>query len=455
MRIKSLAFASVLALAALAAAAGQARPDVRVVADAAARLRAAASATGRILEKLDMEDSLLILDGKKGSWIKARTAGGAEGWVFDGYLKSSKKPFSRADFSVDEAYEDYLSLASRNGERVRASEDYEKVKKGDLGRFFSYAEGDLPFLIVWDRDLDATPSEEYLGAEFPRILSYRVYFVEARILEIVGEAAVADFSHEALEFAKAKIEEFGPGATVRLGRHLAVSAGEGSENWNPEMEQYVGHEAKIASLEGLDEQGRPIARVDIDDGDWFWRIENMTLASPSDGEEAEAYPDDEGIDAAAVEASPESYGKVAVGSFVLLGRHDDPSGDANWNDSMDEYVGKSSKVLELCGPDNAGFLCVRVEGNDWYWRVRNLALVNVGEAGSYGFAVGDEVVLGKHREIGGEANWADEMDEYVGMRARITELVGAEGDGAECFTVRVDVDGGDWAWRAESLTPAR
>jgi hypothetical protein len=122
---------------------------------------------------------------------------------------------------------------------------------------------------------------------------------------------------------------------------------------------------------------------------------------------------------------------------------------------MDQFVGKASKVTELCGADNAGFLCVQVEGNDWYWRVRNLALVNVGEPGSYGFAVGDAVILGKHRDVGGETNWADDMDEYVGMRAKITELVGTEGDGADCFTVRVDVDGGEWVWRAESLKPAR
>jgi len=468
MRAKSLFFATVLALVACGAASSQARPDVRIVTDDLARLRAAASSTSRIVEKLTKDESLLVLgdaakpqtiDGARGSWIKVRTADGEEGWVFDGYLSPARKLLSRDDFSADGLYEDYLVMASRKGERVRAIEDYEMVKKGDLGSFFSYAEEDLPFMIVWDRDLDATPSDEYLGGEFPRILSDRVYFVDAPVIAIAGEAAVADFNLLALEWARKRSDEFGVGAVVMLGKHLSVSASEGSEDWSPEMDQYVGNEATIVSIEGDDTQGRPIVCVDIDGGDWFWRIENMTLVSSlQEGESAysDAY-DDEYQDASdePSAATAECYGKIAVGINVVLGKHDEPNGDANWNDDMDEYVGTTATVTELAGTDQAGFLGVRVEGNDWFWRARNLSVASVGESGSYGFSVGDEVILGRHREIGGESNWAGEMDEFVGMRAKITELVGKGGDGADCFTVRVDVDGGEWCWRAENLIPAR
>lgn len=139
---------------------------------------------------------------------------------------------------------------------------------------------------------------------------------------------------------------------------------------------------------------------------------------------------------------------------MILGRHDDSGGDANWNEEMAAFVGKRAKIVELAGADDAGFLGVRVEGNDWFWRARNLALVGRGRAGSYGFKVGDEVILGRHRELNGDANWTEEMDAYVGMRAKIIELVPGGGDAVGCVLVRVDVDGGDWAWRAENLKPA-
>ncbi len=463
-RGRRAAAALVLAFCGLAAAA-QARPDVRILDDSDVRLRAAAAATSRIVRKMERLEPLLVLerdskvwtlDGKKGNWYKVRTSGGEEGWVFGPYLREAKGSFLRSDFDSDARYSSYLALALRKGERVRAAGDFEKVRKGEVGSFFARADDSPPYLIVWDRDLEATPDEGALGSEFPRILSSRAYFVEAPAIEIVGTAKVADFSSEALDQARRMAGAFSAGTAVVLGRHLRVTADPDSDNWNPDMDRYVGMTAVIADSPGDDSYGRPAASVDVDGGEFLWRIENMTLEAgaqetPSAGSGAASASDDDGSSL----STAEGYGKVAVGSMVVLGRHDPASGDANWNDSMDEYVGTTAKVTELSGADSAGFLGVRVEGNDWFWRVRNLALVGSGEPGSYGFAVGDKVVLGKHRKVAGEADWSDEMESFVGKTATITSLNGTEGDPAACFTVNVDVDGGAWYWRAENLRIAK
>jgi len=144
-------------------------------------------------------------------------------------------------------------------------------------------------------------------------------------------------------------------------------------------------------------------------------------------------------------------GLVKEGTRVILGRHDEVNGGDNWVDDMDAFVGKETVVTEVLGTDSEGFTVVSVEGNDWSWRIRNLTVKGRGEAGSYGFKVGDTVILGKHREIDGNPNWNPAMDQYVGKTAKITKLVGTEGDSANCYLVRVDIDKGKWCWRVESL----
>ncbi len=67
--------------------------------------------------------------------------------------------------------------------------------------------------------------------------------------------------------------------------------------------------------------------------------------------------------------------------------------------------------------------------------------------------VGDRVVLGRHDRVRGRTNWARAMDHYVGMEARIENFGGQDRSG--CQTVRVDIDGGRYAWRARSLQAAR
>jgi hypothetical protein len=438
------------------------RPEVRIVASPEARLRSAASATSRLVAKLEPGESLLVLEtaakaeklgGVTAPWLRVAKASGEEGWAFGGWL--TKAPargfYSRGELPEGADYDAYLALALRRGERVVAAEDAERVSSGEKGWAWGRVDGDPPFLVVWDRDLGGTPLDEYLPEGLPRVLENRVYFVYAETLDILGEAETADFAALGLECAAERAGDFGVGAAVTLGRHYAVAEEEDSANWAEEMEAYVGQGAVIEELLGEDDWGRPLALVDVDSGEWAWRIENMRLASGESYSEEEYA--EEGDYEEGAEADAESYGMIAEGSLVVLGRHDELGGDPNWNEDMAEFVGKRAKVVELAGADGSGFLGVRVEGNDWFWRARNLALAGRGAEGSYGWSVGDEVLLGRHREIEGSANWAEEMEAFVGMRARITELLGPEGDAAGCFLVSVDVDSGEWSWRAENLLP--
>lgn len=443
------------------ALAAEGRPDVRLVNAAAVKMRSSASASASTVATFNKGEPILVLetgkkketvDGKSGYWLKGRSADDDEGWVFGAYLdKAAKGYFKAADFTDDDLYDRYLRMALRRGERVRAVQDYEKVAEGALGWFSSVNGGEPPFLVVWDDDLEATPSDDALDEELPRILEDRVYFVYAPAIEIVGEDEVANFADLGLDWAYSRLDEFGEGAMVTLGRHLIVDGDSDSTNWADEMEEFVGMAANITEVLGEDGWGRPIVHVDIDDGAWQWRVENMRLETSSDG----SYADDEQYGDGEYESDAvETYGRIAVGTVVILGKHDDVEGEANWNDDMDKFVGKAAKVVELAGADDSGCLGVRVEGNEYFWRVRNLRLKGHGEAGSYGFDVGDLVILGRHREINGEANWSEDMEEYVGMEAEITSLVGVEEGESRCYLVTVDIDDGEWVWRVENMTPS-
>ncbi len=64
--------------------------------------------------------------------------------------------------------------------------------------------------------------------------------------------------------------------------------------------------------------------------------------------------------------------------------------------------------------------------------------------------IGTTVILGEHRPVNGDANWADEMAAFVGQQAVVTRLSGVDPIG--CPGVRVDIDNGQWFWRLRDLT---
>lgn len=71
--------------------------------------------------------------------------------------------------------------------------------------------------------------------------------------------------------------EWGPiqlGSQVTLGRHREVS---GDFNWSPEMDPFIGRQARITELVGVDDRGCAVVRIDVDNGEFYWRIRDMTV----------------------------------------------------------------------------------------------------------------------------------------------------------------------------------
>ena len=361
------------------------------------------------------QDRKIVLDGVPTLWYQVKTSEGITGWLPGSRMAFSPSAFKRSAFPTQYQYAAYFLLAARPGDKVVAARSYEKIAKGDVGYYVSYHDGGLPVAVVWERNLAATPSEEFLPADFPPALKPFVYYVEWPIVELAGEKDPASLAALAKTLPAAFPSEDG---------FYAGAIDEDFPWYTPPEVSY----SYADSGEGYGD--------DYDDyeGDY----------SGEDGYEG-------GIDEDYVEGV-ESYGFVKVGSTVILGKHDDVNGGANWADEMDSYVGKEAVVTSLPGADAQGFLMVRVKGNGYAWRVRNLALKGRGEAGSYGFEVGDRVIIGAHRYIDQDNNWADTMREYVGQAATITSLEGT--DGSNCYLVHVDIDDGDWYWRVETLSPA-
>jgi len=240
------------------------------------------------------------------------------------------------------------------------------------------------------------------------------------------------------------------GSEVVLGRHRAV---DGEPNWADDMDAYVGRTATVTRLVGTDVTQCGIVNVSADDGAWQWRIRD---ALPLMGRNATPQACDQ--------TEPLDFGPIAVGTRVRLGEHRAVDGDANWAEDMDAYVGRITTVraLGVADPSGCPTVSVDADGGSFNWRIRDLAVLAPGAglpqtcggpAPDYGtLRVGSRVRLGEHRAVGGDTNWASEMDGYVGDETRVRSLEGV--DGADCAVVRVDADGGEFFWRVRDLTLA-
>lgn len=399
------------------------KPQVGVTTSQSELYRAAVLSDARVSAMVPAGEPLAITgsgaakitaDGQQTIWYQVESPLYGPGWIPGSRLAFTSTAFGRELFDTADQYTRYLAMAARTGEPVIAVRSYEKVAKGDTGYLVAIHEGELPLAVVWSKDLEATPAEEYLPEGFPAGLQSHVYFVDLAVVEMTGSptaTALADL-------------------VVKLG----------------DSDPYDGHYAEIT------DESIP----------WFMPPDTSYASATSGGyedysyDEAEGYDDsgDYDEDGAAIESPGgiESYGKIAIGSTVILGRHDDANGDSNWADDMEAYVGTKAVVTELAGTDGADMLVVRVDTNGYVWRVRNLALDGAGTEGSYGYQTGDKVIVGAHRPISGDSNWAGEMSGYVGQVATITELAGTDGTGST--VVHLDIDDGSWYWRAETLTPA-
>lgn len=361
---------------------------------------------GEPLLLLSSQDKRITLDGMPTLWYQVKTSEEATGWIPGSRLSFSSTAFKRSAFQSEDQYAAYIIMAARPGEKVLAARSFEKIAKGDIGYYVSYHDGGLPLAIVWERNLAATPSDEHLPKNFPSALKPFVYYVQWPVIELAGDQKTVSLDSLALSIPVQFPTEDG---------FYTEEIDEGFPWYTPEEANYYSYAY---------------------DGDEY-----------DDDEDGERYIDPDFVEGL------ESYGLIKVGSTVVLGRHDDVNGGANWADEMDEYVGQEAVVTSLPGADTQGFLVVKVDSNGYAWRVRNVALKGGGEAGSYGYQLGDSVIIGAHRYIDEDNNWADEMLEYVGRTAVITSLEGI--DGGNCYIVHVDIDDGDWFWRVETMSPAQ
>lgn len=167
--------------------------------------------------------------------------------------------------------------------------------------------------------------------------------------------------------------QYGPisiGSRVILGAHDAVN---GDTWWNDAMWAYVGREATVREFGGLDPQGCPYIRVDIDGAAWGWRIRNMTFM----GGGGYGGPPPPAVIPTYCGMSYPDYGPLRVGSMVILGAHTPWNGETWWNDSMWPFVGRQARITELGGldPNGCPYVRVDVDGAAWGWRIRNMSMV--------------------------------------------------------------------------------
>lgn len=290
------------------------------------------------------------------------------------------------------------------------------------------------------------------------------------------------------------------GALVTLQRHRFIR-GEG--NWREEMNRFLGRAAHVTRLSGVDGQGCPGVRVDVDGAQYFWRVRDLGVGIARQGNAAT-------VAARAAQSAflqtcrqaegHEDFGTARVGTAVVLQRHRAIEGDDNWSAEMEPFVGRTARIVGVAGLDGVGCPGVRVDvdGGQWFWRVRDLHAAGgssfgtltlassrgvstdhgrpemasgtgdglFGSAGGSpgpqacgltdqtmqweGLAVGTEVTIGRHRPVNGDGNWDAQMDPFVARTAHVTELIGVDDTG--CGLVHIDIDGGQWFWRARDLT---
>lgn len=267
-------------------------PRTVAVTTEATQLRASGSATAKVVAELANGIPLRVtakgtavatVGGRKAPWHKVLTVDGKEGFVFGATVRLVDTPMAYEDFGDDELWMDYLELALRPGERVYAVAGYGGVGVGMEGYWFptpidrSYEDA---FLVVWDDYLDASIFAEFIPEDFPRMLTARSWWVPGNVIEIVGEAKVADFPAMEDQYLATEDPELllPVGSTVVLGAHTMVDPKDkASLFWADGMNAYVGQETFIAEHVGRDKWGYAIAYVDADDGAYYWRIADMFL----------------------------------------------------------------------------------------------------------------------------------------------------------------------------------
>jgi cullin-7 len=90
---------------------------------------------------------------------------------------------SRLFFKTDAEYGQYVKDTVQQGWRVRATVDYERVKKDMVGNYVGTNNGTPPCLVMWEKNLGSSSS---LLPNVPKDKTAHVYWVYWHQVEILG-----------------------------------------------------------------------------------------------------------------------------------------------------------------------------------------------------------------------------------------------------------------------------
>jgi hypothetical protein len=153
-------------------------------------------------------------------------------------------------------------------------------------------------------------------------------------------------------------------------------------------------------------------------------------------------------------STPPSAGRAHLrGACVRRFAADTRRYSCDWDIVVDR---KSNRMLDLSDPfatqENWRDIPTPTRDHDSLRELFMTRMRNRAERTPEGHQVGDRVVLGRHEVVEGERNWHRNMAQYAGQEATIMAIGGLDSSG--CCLVRVDLDGGRFAWRSRDLRPA-
>lgn len=153
------------------------------------------------------------------------------------------------------------------------------------------------------------------------------------------------------------------GSVVRVQEHTPLN---GVANWSDDMNHYVGAATAVTELAGVDYEGCPVVHVETDGSTFYWRARDLEVLQPELGPDTTRR--------CGQYALAPDFGGLNVGVHVEIAEGTAWFGAANWVTDMDVYVGKSARVVELSGVDEAGCAgaTLDLDKGQFFWRVRDL-----------------------------------------------------------------------------------
>jgi hypothetical protein len=210
-----------------------------------------------------------------------------------------------------------------------------------------------------------------------------------------------------------------------------VQITQGSGNWAPEMNDYVGKIATIKKVK-TDDYGNHIYKLDVDHQTWnWWPSKGHFIHAPQHG----------------LDQKDELLYRAE--QMFPVGTRFSPAHVSFDKEDSEYCVMTDDSVIEF-GPDGNIYASIH-DGENWdhlgdskygntrmnrvlYYKPERRWATIVKEAPQ--FKVGDKVMITHSTK-----NWADEMDEFIGKIATLTKIVGT----IETYFY-IDLDEGVWSW---------